>query len=379
MPRLLSIYLGKRIVLTALAVQIALTIPVVLSALFHNLPPAALRGGLVWPALIGVLPTVSFIALPMAIGVAVALEFSRMVSDGMIAVLYSLKLSVWSIAKPAILAAVGATALGYAISLWIAPTYVGTMHDVLNVIRHALNHRMLEPGKFYTFEGGTRTIYFERWDTPDIARNVFIRQYSDEKKTEETITAASAEFRRNEESVVMILSRGAIQSRPDSGDRVRVTNFDEYAISLPMQGTKGLPQRSWQGTFEFSTPQLLKVYSFIGVTPQFRAEWISEAVKRFVIPLLSLGHALLGIGLVLNVGSATGRRSMAASAIIAVLPAIHVGVLIAAETLIRVQPALAFVVVLIVLGECALGAWLIQRQQRGGRARAPAGALAQGA
>ncbi len=371
MPRLLSIYLGKRIVLTALAVQIALTIPVVLSALFHNLPPAALRGGLIWPALVGVLPTVSFIALPMAIGVAVALEFSRMAADGMIAVLYSLKLSVWAIAKPAILAAVGATALGYAISLWLAPTYVGTMHDVLNVIRHALNHRMLEPGKFYTFEGGTRTIYFERWETPDIARNVFIRQYSDEKKTEETITAATAEFRRNESSVVMILSRGAIQSRPDSGDRVRITNFDEYAISLPMQGTKGLPQRSWQGMFEFSTPQLMQVRSFIYLTPQFR-EWLSEVVKRFVVPLLALGHALLGIGLVLNMGAATGRRSTAATAIIAVLPALHVGVLIAAETLVRVQPALALAVVLIVLGECAFGAWLIQRQQRGGRARAPA-------
>ena len=151
---------------------------------------------------------------------------------------------------------------------------------------------------------------------------------------------------------------------------MRVTNFDEYAISLPMQGSKGLPQRSWKGTFEFSTPQLLSVYSFIDVTPQFRAEWLSEMVKRFIIPLLSLAHALLGIGLVLNVGSATGRRSVASSAVIAVLPAIHVGVLIAAETLIRLQPALAALVALLVLGEGALGAWLIQRQQNGGFARA---------
>ena len=112
-PRILSVYLGKRVLLTALVVQIALTIPVVLSALFHQLPPAALRGGLLGPALVGTLPTVTYIALPISVGVAAALEFSRMSSEGMVAVLYSLRLSAWSIARPAIICALGATALGY--------------------------------------------------------------------------------------------------------------------------------------------------------------------------------------------------------------------------------------------------------------------------
>ena len=37
---------------------------------------AAVRGGLVIPALVGVTPTVAFVTLPMAVGVATALEFS---------------------------------------------------------------------------------------------------------------------------------------------------------------------------------------------------------------------------------------------------------------------------------------------------------------
>lgn len=366
MPRLLLLYLGKRILLTTLLVQVALTFPVVLSALFHNLPPAALRAGLFWPALVGTLPTVTVIALPMAVGVAVALEFSRMVSEGMVAVLYSIKLSVWAIARPALLVAFGTMVLGYITSCLVAPAYVGSMHDVINVARNALNHRMLEPARFYTFEDGRRTIYFERWETPDIARNVFIRQFSDEKKTEETITAEQAEFRQNESNVVMVLTRGQIQSRPVSGDRVRVTNFDEYAISLPMQGSKGMPHRSWQGMFEFPTGQFLTSFFLVQYDRRIFAEWLSEAVKRFVIPALAMAHALLGIGLVLNVGGATGRRSFAAGAVIGAIPAIHVAILIAAESLIRVQPALTLVVVALVAAECAFGAWLIQRQQRVG-------------
>lgn len=376
-PRLLSIYLGKRVLLGAFVVQIALTIPVVLSALFHQLPPAAMRGGLVGPALIGTLPTVTYIALPMAFGVAAALEFSRMASEGMIAVLYSLRLSAWAIARPAIVCALGATAFGYLCSCWLAPHYVGTMHDVLNVISHSLNHRMMEPGQFYTFEEGKRTVYFERWDTPDIAANVFIRQYSAEKKSEETITASKAEFRRNDSNVVMVLSRGQIQSRPDSGAHVRVSDFDEYAISLPMQGAKGLPPRPWKGVFELSMFDFIGYLKFAVYDPRIFAEWTSEAVKRFAIPLLALAHTLLGIGLVLNVASATGRRSVAASAVIAVLPAVHIGILVAAEALIRIHPAFAILVAGLVAAEIGVGAMLIQRQQRGETTvRRPAAAMA---
>ncbi|MDE2577439.1 MAG: LptF/LptG family permease [Hyphomicrobiales bacterium] len=365
MPRLLSLYLGKRVLIGALVVQIALTIPVLLSALFHQLPPAALRGGLLWPALVGTLPTVTYIALPMAVGVAAALEFARMSADGMIAVLYSLRLSTWAIVRPALIVAAAATALGYLLSCWIAPETSGRMHDVLNVIRHSLNHRMLEPGVFYTFEDEQRTIYFERWATPDIAENVFIRQYDAEKKTEQTITAATAEFRRNAASVVLILSRGQIQSRPDDG-RVRVTNFDEYAISLPMQGAEGLPQRAWKGVFEMPLGEFMGFRKLAATEKRIYAEWWSEAAKRFAVPLLALAHTLLGAGLVLTVASATGRRSSASSAVIAVLPAAHVGILIAAETLIRLNPLFALLVGALVLLEIGVGAWLIQRQQRGG-------------
>ena len=53
MPRLLFFYLFKRVALGVLVVQLALSVPVVLSYLLYQLPPAAVRGGLVMPAQIG--------------------------------------------------------------------------------------------------------------------------------------------------------------------------------------------------------------------------------------------------------------------------------------------------------------------------------------
>ena len=57
MPKLLYLYIAKRIALSALLIELSLCIPVVMTSIFHYLPPTAVRGGLLWPALLGTLPT----------------------------------------------------------------------------------------------------------------------------------------------------------------------------------------------------------------------------------------------------------------------------------------------------------------------------------
>ena len=132
----------------------------------------------------------------------------------MIAVLYALRLSVWSICRPALVLAAGVVVLGYICSpISSAPYYSSNMQDVLNVVRNSLNHRMLDAARFYTFDNGVKTLYIERWETPDLAVNLFVRQISIEKMQEETVTAARAEFRRNDSGVIVALSNGSIQTR----------------------------------------------------------------------------------------------------------------------------------------------------------------------
>jgi lipopolysaccharide export system permease protein len=74
------------------------------------------------------------------------------------------------------------------------------------------------------------------------------------------------------------------------------------------------------------------------------------------------------MGLVLTVGNATGRRSAAASIVIVAVPAFHIGILVAAESLVRIDPRLVALVGLLVIAEFLAGVGLIQRQHRGGRA-----------
>jgi lipopolysaccharide export system permease protein len=362
MSRLLFCYLSKRIALATLLVATGLCVPVVMTTLFQYLPPAAIRGGLLMPALLGILPTVLYIALPMAVGVAVALEFTRMSADGMIAVLYSMRLSPWAIAFPAASVAIAAAAAGYWISSVFAPAHVGQMHDVIYVIRNSLNHRMLEPAQFYTFDNGARTLYFRRWRSPDVVSGMFIREFSAEKNEEQIITAAEAEFRRNANGVVLIMSEGSIETIPADGSSIRTANFDEYATPIGMQGSGGLPQRNWRGVFERPFLEFFRERPSSSEDPRQFAEWMSEAAKRCGIPLLAVVHALLAIGLVLSVASASGGASAAVTATMVAVPAIHVAVLVCAETLVRQDPRFVWFVGLAIVAEFVTAIVLIARQ-----------------
>jgi lipopolysaccharide export system permease protein len=361
MPRLLFSFLFKRVGFTVLVVQLALSVPVVLSYLLYQLPPAAVRGGLVIPALIGVTPTVAFVTLPMAVGVATALEFSRMASEGMIAVLYALRLSAWSICRPALSLAAGLVVLGYILSNFLAPHYSSNMQDVLNVVRNSLNHRMLDAAHFYTFSAGGKTLYIERWITPDIAGNLFLRQLSPEKMEEETITAARAEFRRNESGVIVALSNGSIQTRSITSNEVRIANFDEYAMALPLQGSSSMPERGWRGVYELSAFDFLRNVGAAKGDPRQFGEWMAEAAKRFGVPALAVAHTLLAMALTLTFGNITGRRGASGSLPIVAVPAAHIVYLVSLESLLRISAWFALLLAAFLFLEIGVSAWMIFR------------------
>lgn len=369
MPRLLFFYLLKRVGFTVLVVQLALSVPVVLSYLLYQLPPAAVRGGLVFPALVGVTPTVAFVTLPMAVGVATALEFSRMASEGMIAVLYALRLSAWSICRPALSLAAGIVVLGYLLANFVAPHYSSNMQDVLNVVRNSLNHRMLDAAHFYTFSNGVKTLYLERWITPDIAANLFVRQLQLEKMQEETITAARAEFRRNDSGVIVVLSKGSIQTRSLSKNDVRISNFDEYAMALPMQGSGSLPDRGWKGVYELSAGAFFSSYGLAKLDRRQHGEWMAEAAKRFGVPALAVAHTLLAMALTLRFGNITGRRGAGGSLVIMSVPAVHIGFLVGLESLLRISGWFALLLLAALAAEILVSLWIIARLNFSPKAR----------
>ena len=129
-----------------------------------------------------------------------------------------------------------------------------------------------------------------------------------------------------------------------------------------MQGTKGMPSRGWRGVFEMPGEEFIQAWPGRNGTKQLLSDWMSEAAKRFGIPILALAHALLAIGLVLTLSSATGRNTTTIAALVAI-PAIHIGILIGTESIVRRDPFLVYTVALAIGLELAVALVLILRQQ----------------
>jgi lipopolysaccharide export system permease protein len=133
-------------------------------------------------------------------------------------------------------------------------------------------------------------------------------------------------------------------------------------MPINMQGTGGLPQRSWRGVFEMPFMEFFQKRPSPVIFPRLYGEWMSEAAKRCGIPFLALTHTLLAIGLVLNLASASGRAGAATSVTLLAIPLIHVAILVSAETLVRQDPRLIIVVGLAIIAELAAAIFLIERQ-----------------
>ena len=309
------------------------------------------------------MPTVLYIALPIAVGVAIMLEFHPDVVRGHDRrPLFAPPVRLVDLHAGDCRVSLVAVGIGYAISSFIAPAYVGQMHDVIYVIRNSLNHRMLEPAQFYTFGNGTRTLYFQRWQSADVALGVFIHQFDEEKQEERIITAASTEFRRNEHGVVLVMSNGSIQTRPVGSLNMRAANFDEYVMPIDMQGTGGMPKRGWRGVFELPGLEFFRERSADTHDPKTARGMDQRGGQEGGIPMLALVHALFGIALVLTVSSATGRGSSATTLTVLAVPAAHIAILIAAETLVRKDVNLVWIVAAAILAEFVAALVMLQRQ-----------------
>ena len=195
-----------------------------------------------------------------------------------------------------------------------------------------------------------------------MALNVFIHQFDEEKQEERVITAASTEFRRNEHGVVLVMSRGSIQTRPKDSLNMRGANFDEYVMPIDMQGTAACPSAAGAGCSKCLGWTSSGSGAADVADPQRLAEWTSEAAKRTGIPILALVHTLFGIALVLTVSSATGRGSSATTLTVLAVPAVHIAILIAAETLTRKDPRLIWAVAAAIAVELMAALVMLQRQ-----------------
>lgn len=375
-----QIYLTKRLLFTSFLMLLAVFVPVLMIQLISQLPRSALSSELVWPALMGLAPTIFYITLPVVIGLANTWAYSEFATEGTLNILYTAGLSTLNVRLPAFFIAVLATVLGYAVSCEISPRGATQLENVVYLIENDLSPSLIEPQRFYTLNNGRRVIQYDERINKNWIKGVFMRDI-DSNGEEEVIFADDAIFERRADESWIILRNGHIQYRKAGTDGDTVA-FTQITRPTGLAG-ENFPKRKWTGYFELGLKDFLGSYDKAQKDPRQASQWASEALERFGIPILALAHTMLGLALVNLYGGNTGRSSkFSAAMVLCGILFVHFMLVLAAEFASSQGTLLALVVagaiVLQILISIFLFWWAMRRPRRKAYAPGKAAILARG-
>jgi lipopolysaccharide export system permease protein len=362
MTRILHRHLVKRLLFVCFIVILICTGPVMLVSLFSHLSTAAFYPEFLIPALRGIVPLILYLALPLAVGIAATWYYGHLTAESEVAAMYSAGFSVLSVSAPAIVVALLATFFGYFLSCYLAPQSAAYLEDVAHLVAQQPRPSLLQPNRLYTLEGGRRVFFFEERLNKEWIARIFMREITAEN-VEKTYYARRATFMQREQESLVVLFDGFVQTQKPGDPVVETMNFERVVHPMGLAGSE-LPKRDWIAEFELSTSDFLRARATMLENPKTANVWKSEALKRFGVPLLALSHTLLGLGLIMTWGTATGRRRLPVIAVCTILVAIHTLVMISTESLIRQHGWLVWPIAGLILAELLFGMILLVRLQR---------------
>ena len=350
-------YMVRRLCFASFMAIIGCCGPVTFVSVFSHLRSAAFYSELLLPTLYGLLPMILYNIMPLAVAAAITWCYGNYYREYTLAIMQAAGISLLSIRAPAIFVALGATAIGYSLSCFVAPNGARYVQDVLNVLQHAPNPSLLEPRTFYSLDNGRRLIYFHERLSKNHVTNVFLKEVSDSGE-EYAFSAREAFFDRQQHESLIILLDGQMQVYTPTDKEVQTFDFKRTVRQTGLSGT-AFPKRDWIGEFELGPLEFFNVTA--EEDPAAARRWTSEAVKRFGTPLLALVHTIFGLGLLTILGDPIDRRRHMVPIIYCILLPVQLLFVIGAENVAQYGNGLAFGVVTAMVAEFSLGVLLMMR------------------
>lgn len=304
------------------------------------------------------LPQFFQLVLPIAMFSAVVFAYNKMQADSELVVMRATGLSSFSLARPALLLGLAATAASYALSLYVAPMSHGAFKDLQFQIRNEFTTVVLREGVF-TNIGEKMTVYVRQRESSGELLGVLVQDERD-PKNQVTMVAERGAFVRTNEGPKVIMVNGNRQERETSSGRLSVLYFDSYAFDLGrLQQSATLRWREPRERFikELFWPDNTQIDT------EHYTELVAEGHQRLVTPLFCLSFTLIGLAAMLT--GEFSRRGHLGRILVAILAVIicqaaNLGATYASVRTLAVVPLMYAVAA--VPGLVAL--WMILRPQR---------------
>jgi lipopolysaccharide export system permease protein len=340
-----------RLLVALLVVTSALSGAIILGALFTNVPPEVLYSRAVLPFVLGALPINFGTLLPISVAIVAAWYYTSLVDDRTIDALYAAGFSYFSVVLPGLLLAILATAFGFYLSLVEVPRGWSRVLDAVYVATHNVDPSTLEPQRFYTLNDHSRTFYFGRRLTDSEIAGVFIQERKDDGG-ERSISSPIGSFVKTPGTALLYLTDAVMQTRKAGERAPTIVSVNRLWIDSGMRGS-ATPERNLTHLAELGTVAFAAAYD--QGDANYQREWMDEAFKRTISPILTVTYLLVGVRLALLGLGGRQERPWKLYAIYVGFIVHHAVLLISVDALISLDRRLAWAIAAFIVIEIGIG------------------------
>lgn len=227
-------------------------------------------------------PSLVMVVLPVSLFSAVIFVYNKLIMDSELIVLKGAGLSKLSLAKPALIVAVGATLIGYAISLYLLPASYREFKDMQAFIRNNYASLLLQEGVFSSPVEGL-TVYIQERQANGMLKGILVHDGRIPGKPV-TMMAQQGELLQTSKGPRFDLINGNRQEINHQQGQLSLLYFDHYSLDLSMY-TNTKEQR-WREPQERYINELF--YPGAGDRPAMFGKLRAEGHQRITWPLYNL-------------------------------------------------------------------------------------------
>lgn len=306
---------------------------------------AGASGLVIWAQTFLYLPGFFEIILPIGMVASVLFIYNRLTMDSELVVLRALGFSPARLARPAIILA---TLLGiclFFIMGWVAPASKSEALTMRSEIKARMSSLMFREGIFNE-AGPNLMVYIRDRDKQGNLHGLIIHDTRDQKKSASTVIAGRGVLVSNNGAQQVLVYDGSRQEIDEETGVLRRLDFDRYTIDLPAE-TQNRKTR-WKEPDERNIGELFSaIQNKSGESHSARREFRVELQKRFLVPFLVPGFALIGLSFLL-IGS-HDRRGQGKRVLIAVAMVVFLEIMFLASYNLAKQSPVGFPLMLLTI------------------------------
>lgn len=324
-------YLFKTLAIATVFISVTLAIVIFLTQSLRQLElvmDLGASGGVFLMLTLLALPRFFEIILPIAVMAAIVFTYHRMTMDSELVVMRSTGASPGMLAKPALQIAGIVMVIIFIMTAWLGPVTLSNMQNLKQVIKSQYSNLFFREGVFNpvgnTDKGGLTIFVRDRATNGDL-KGLMIYDNRLQNKAPVTVIAKRGVLVIDDKGQQVVVYDGSRQAYDLNTGHLTRLDFARYTIDMP-QGS-GAVDVHWREPDERTLWELFKPDLTNVDDRNARWEFVIEAHRRIISPLLAPAFALIGLSFLL-LGPidrrGMGRRITAAVICVCLIEALYI-------------------------------------------------------